>query len=162
MTTELPWTSVGVATCYRGKPLVSTASATAHDTSTANATIVATARAAVLSVANSVVLTMETYGSPWQFPRLSTAIRPLPRQRGNHHGFPRQLLGQFPRTSNRSNFHRHPRPSAAIATEVRGYCHSTRRALVGGKLRRTNHAHGGPWQLLRQFPWKPPWHESLG
>ena len=59
MTAELPWTSAGVATGYRGNPRVSTATAT----------VVATARAAVLSVANSVVPIVATYGRPWQLPR---------------------------------------------------------------------------------------------
>ena len=87
MTAELPWTFAGVAvaTGYRGNPRVSTASATAHGTSTANAAVVATARAAVLSMANSVVPAMATGGNP----------RQLPRQRGNHHGSPRKC----PRTS---------------------------------------------------------------
>ena len=97
MTAELPWTSVGVATGYRGDPRVSTASATAHGTSTANATVVSTARAAVLSVANSVAPTMVTRGSPWQFPRQ----------------FARKFPRQVPRT-----FHGYPRPSAAIATAI--------------------------------------------
>ena len=69
MTAELPWTSVGVATGYRGNPRVSTESATAHGTSTANAMVMATARAAVLSAANFVVSTMATHGSPRQLPR---------------------------------------------------------------------------------------------
>ena len=139
MTAELPWTSVGVATSYRGNSWVSTASATAHDTSTATATVVVTARAAVQSVANSFASIMATHGSS-----------PLPRQ--------------FPRTSNRSNFHGHPWPSGAIAmailryaeitTVVRGYCHGTCRGSVRDKLRRTNHAHGSPWQLPRHFPRK--------
>ena len=108
MTAALPWTSMGVATDYRGNPRVSTARATAHGASTAHATVVATARAAVLSVANSVVPTMATHGRPRQLPR------------------------QFPRTSNHSNFHGHPqqlsrhssdtwqlpRKSAAIATAI--------------------------------------------
>ena len=107
MTAELPWTSVGVATGYRGNRRVFTASATAHGTSTANATLVATARAAVLPVATSVVPTMATHGSPRQLPR----------------HFPRKLRRRF------------PRPSAAIATvthqfprnsaEVRGNCHGS-------------------------------------
>ena len=84
MTAELSWTSVGVATGYRGNLRVSTASATAHGTSTANATFVVTARAAVLSVANPVVPTMAIHGglrhlpgqvSPWQFLRPSAAVR---------------------------------------------------------------------------------------
>ena len=98
MTAELPWTSVGVAKGYRGNSQVSTASATAHGTSTANATVVFTACAAVLStasatahgtstanatvvftacaavlsVANSVVPTMATHGCPWQLPPQSS------------------------------------------------------------------------------------------
>ena len=39
MTATLPWTSVGVATGYRGNPRVSTARATAHGAFTANATV---------------------------------------------------------------------------------------------------------------------------
>ena len=69
MTAALPWTSVGVATGYRGNPRVSTAKAMAYGASTANDTVVATARAACLSVANSVVPTMVTHGSPRQLPR---------------------------------------------------------------------------------------------
>ena len=80
MTAAFPWTSVGVATGYRGTPRVSKARATAHGASTANATVVATASAAVLSVANSVVPTMAIHGHPRQssdtrqLPRKSTAI----------------------------------------------------------------------------------------
>ena len=70
----------GVATGCRGNSRVSTASATAHGTSTVNAT----ACAAVLSVANSVVPTIATHESrrqlPLQFPvAISTAIRGRPR-----------------------------------------------------------------------------------
>ena len=152
MTAALPWTSVGVATGYRGNPRVSTARATAHGASTANATVVATARAAVLSVANSVAPTMATQGSPWQLTR------------------------SFPPTSNHSNFHGRPRPSAAIATailryaaittETRGNCHGNFRgrqttaistAIRGnchGNLPIRGNCHRSPRQLPRQFPRK--------
>ena len=110
ITAELPWTSVGVAMGYRENPRVSTASVTAHGTSTENATVVATARAAVLSVANSVVPTMENHFAaiatavfadvqPKQFPRPSAAVR------GYCHG--NSLI--------RGNCHVRPRKSAAIA-----------------------------------------------
>ena len=107
MTAELPWTSVGAATGYRGHSWVSTASATAHGTSTATATVVATAHATVLSVAPSVAPTMATHGNS----------RPLPRQflrncRGNVHGHPRSLPRQH------GKHHGCPRKSAAIATAV--------------------------------------------
>ena len=88
MTVALASIYVGFAAGYRGNPGASTASATAHITSTANVTFVPTARAAGLSVAYSVVSTMATHGSP----------RHLPRQ------FLRKLSWQF------------PRPFAAIAT----------------------------------------------
>ena len=79
ITATLMWTSVSVATGYRGNLRVSTARATAHCASTANATVVATARAVVLSVENSVVPTMATHGSPRKLPlqfrrRKTTAI----------------------------------------------------------------------------------------
>ena len=167
MTAALPWTSVGVATGYRGNPRVSTARATAHGASTANATVVATARAAVLSVVNSVVPTMATHGSPRQlprqFPRTSTKnVRPLPRQSS----VPRQ----FPRTSNHSNFHGHPRPSAAIATailryaatttKVSGNCHGNFRGrqttaistAIRGNPPIHGNCHGSPRQSSQQFP----------
>ena len=82
-------TSVGVAAGYRGYPRVSTASATAHSTSTENAAVVAKARAEVPSVAHSVVLPMATHGSQWQL-AASPDVQPQ----------------QF------------PRPSAAIATAI--------------------------------------------
>ena len=121
MTAELPWNPVGVAAGYRGNQRVATSSATAHGTSTANITVVATARAAVLSVADSVVSTMATYGSPWQLPR------------------------QFPRMSNRINFHGHPRPSAAIATVTLRY------AAITTEVRRS------PRQLPQHVPRFCPW-----
>ena len=128
MTAAFPWTSVGVTTGYRGNPRVFAAIATAHGTSTANAMVWATARAAVLSAANSVVLTRATHGSsqqlprqrklPFQFPRPSAAIATVTRQSPRNRGRTRQLPRQFPRTSNRSNFHGHPWPYAAIATVI--------------------------------------------
>ena len=120
MTPGLPWTSVGVATGYRGNWRVSTERATVHGASTANATVVATARATVLSVANSVVLAMPTNGRPRRLPR------------------------QLPRTLNHSYIHGHLRPSAAIATailrytavitEIRGNCHGNFRGRQTTKL----------------------------
>ena len=64
MTAAFPWTSLGVATGYRGNPRVSKARATAHGAFTANATVVAEARAAGLSMTNSVVPTMATHRIP--------------------------------------------------------------------------------------------------
>ena len=159
-----------ITTGYRGNSRVSTACAMAHGTSTATATVVATARAAVLSVANSIVSTMATDGSPRKF-CAETAVTISTAIRGYCHGnaaittksrvILRQLPRQFPRTSNRRNFHGHPWPSAAIdaailrcatiTTKVRGYCQSTYRGSVRGKLRHTNHAHGSPRQFPRQF-----------
>ena len=119
--------SVGVATGNRGNPRVPTAStARLMALSPENATVVATARAKVLSVANPAVPTMETQKSSamTKEPSAATAVEfstaisgHCPRQRSNHRGNPRQLSCQFPRTSNRSNFHGHPRPSTAI------HCH---------------------------------------
>ena len=80
MTAEHPWTSASVAKGYRGNPRVSTASATAHDTSTANATVVAIARAAVFPLANSVVPAMPT----------DECSRQWPRPRDNDPGGPRK------------------------------------------------------------------------
>ena len=77
MTAALPWTSVVVATGYRGNPRFSTTRATAHGGP---------------SAANSVVPTMATHGSPRKFhgnfrgrPTTATPTavrghsRPLPR-----------------------------------------------------------------------------------
>ena len=113
MNPELPWTSVGVATGYRGNPYrgnprISTASATAYETSTANATaVVATARAAVLPVANSVY-------QPWQPSEVRGKFHDTFRGncRGIFHNHPRPLPWQ------RGNHHGNPRKSAAIATAV--------------------------------------------
>ena len=125
MTAKFPWTSMGVATDYRGNPRVSTANATAHGTFTTNAMAVAKARVAVLSEANSCVPIMATDGSrrqlprkfrwklPSQFPRpfaaIATVTRPSPRKsadvRGNCHSTSRG------------------RPTAAISTAVCGHCH---------------------------------------
>ena len=140
MTAALPWTSVGVATGYRGNPRVSTARATAHGASTANATVVATARAAVLSVANFVVPTVATHGSPRQlprqFPRTSNHSnfhghpRPLPRQSSDTRQLPRKSAAIATAISADVRPQQFPRPSAAIlrytasATEVHGNCHS--------------------------------------
>ena len=133
MTAALPWTSVGVAKGYRGNPRVSPARATAHGASTANATVVATARAAVLFVTNSVVPTMATQGSP------------------------RQLQRQFPRTSNHSNFHGHPRPLPRQSSDTRQWPRKS--AAVATAIPRTsNHSnfHGHPRQSsdTRQLPRK--------
>ena len=63
--------------------------------------------------------TMATNGRPRQLSRQynfhgNAAI--TTKARGNHHGSPRQLPRRLPWTSNRSNFHGYPWPSAAIAT----------------------------------------------
>ena len=108
MTAALPWTSVGVATGYRGNPRVSTARATAHGASTANATVVTTARATVRSEANSVAPTMATHGSPRRLPRQFP-------QMSNHSNFPgyqRQLSRQS------SDTWHLPRKLAAVATTI--------------------------------------------
>ena len=66
MTVALPWSSVGLATGYRGIrgfPLQGSPLSTVHGASTASAAVVTMARAAVLSVATSVVPTMATHGS---------------------------------------------------------------------------------------------------
>ena len=140
MTAALPWTSMGVATDYRGNPRVSTARATAHGASTAHATVVATARAAVLSVANSVVPTMATHGSPRQlprqFPRTSNHSnfdghpQPLPRQSSDTRQIPRKSAATATAISADVKPQQFPRPSAAIlrhpgiVTQVHGNCHS--------------------------------------
>ena len=143
MTAELPWTSVRVATGYRGNPRVSTASATAHGLFTTNIAVVATARAAVFSVANSVVSTMETHGSSrqlppqfsrklrWKRPRppaaIATATRQSPRTSAEIVAADVQPK-RFPRPSETARGHCHGNPpirgehhgisrnSAAIAT----------------------------------------------
>ena len=125
-----------------------------------NATVVATARAKVLSVANPAVPTMATQKSSamTKAPSAATAVEfstaisgHCPRQRSNHRGNPRQLSCQFPRTSNRSNFHGHPRPSTAIATAILRY------AAITTKVR------GSPQQFpqhVPQFcPWQTPSHQ---
>ena len=75
------------------------------------------------SAATATVISADV--KPQQFSRPSAAIRGHchgnPPIRRNYHGNPRQLPRQFPRTSNNSNFRGHPRPFAAIATEVLRY-----------------------------------------
>ena len=78
MTAELPWTSVGVATGYRGKSGVSTASATAHGTSTQLPRLWPR-HVPPFRPCNSVVPIMATDGS----------LRQLPRH------FPRKLRTEF-------------------------------------------------------------------
>ena len=159
---------MGVPTDYRGNPQVFTASATDHGTSAANATVVATARSRgsfrgelrrtnhenprnsaetdmAISTAirghchGNAAITTEVCGNCHgcfrgrSFEAISTAIRdrprPLPRQSSDTRPLPRKSVG------------------------VRGYCHSTCRGSVGGKLRRTNRAHGRPGA----WPWILPW-----
>ena len=115
LTAELPWTFVGVITGYRGNPRVSTASATRLMTLPRQMPrLWLTPRAAVASVANSVVPTMASHGSPRQLRQEFHGYpRPLLRQRVNHHGSPRLLTRQFPRTSYRTKIttiRGHPRP----------------------------------------------------
>ena len=154
MTAEFPWISVGVATDYRGNPRVFTASATGHGTSAANATVVATARSRGSSRGK---LHRTNNGNPRKSAEtavtISTAIRGyLPRQRGNHHGSPRQLPRQFPRTSNRSNFHGHPRPSASIASAILRY--EVASTEVRGSPRLL------PPHVPRFCPWQTPSYQS--
>ena len=147
MTTALPWTSVGVATGYRGNRRVSTARATAHGASTADCHGCGhgTCRGSVRgklrgtnhgnprkSAAISTAISADV--KPQQFPRPSAATRGHchgnPPILGNYHESPRQLPRQFPRTS--IHIRGHPRPlprqssdtrqlprkSAAIATAI--------------------------------------------
>ena len=144
MTAELPRTSTGVATGYRGIrriPRVSTASAMAHDTSTVNATVVSTTRAAAPSVANFVVPSMATHGSPPHLPR---------RFRGNCRGNFRGRSRPLPRR--RDNHHERPRKSAAISTavslEFSGIPNATISTVIRGRPRPL------PWQIsdARRIP----------
>ena len=114
---------------------------------------------------------------PRQMPRLWTRHVPRFRPwqiRGTNHGNPRKsathLPQPFPRTSNHSNFHGHPRPSAAIATailryaaiatEARGNCHVNFRGrqtnaistAIRGNPPIHGNCHGSPRQSSQQFP----------
>ena len=144
MTTALPWTSVGVATGYRGNRRVSTARATAHGASTADChgcghgTCRGSVRGKLRGTNHvnprksaAIATAISADVKPQQFPRPSAAIRGHchgnPLIRGNCHGNPRPLSGQISADVNPQHF---VRPSAAI-----------------------DNYHGSPRQLPRQFPW---------
>ena len=118
--------------------------------------------AAVYSVSTSIVRTIGTHGNPrhlpWQFPRPSPAIatatcqslRKSAEGRGNCHGSFRGRSIEAISTAIRGHSCLLPRRSSDTRrlprkyVGVRGYCHSTGRGPVRGKLRRTYHAHGRP------------------
>ena len=120
MTAEIPWTSVGVATGYRGNPRVSTAIANAMDVATAHPAFLARGKlrrtnhgylrkSAVIATAASAETALA----------ISAAIR------GHCHGIAAitttEVHGIFHgslRGFNRSDFHGYPRPSAAIPTAI--------------------------------------------
>ena len=178
MTAEFPWNSVSVASGYRRNPRVSTASATAHGTSTVNATVVATARHVPLFC-------------PWQLRRTNHDFlrncrgnfdghpRPLPRQRGNHHGSPRKFAAiamavsmdvqpqQLPRPSTavrghchgnhpmRGKYHGIPQKSAAIATAVSPNVQPQQFPWPSAAVR--GHCHGNCHVNRRKFPLRSRW-----
>ena len=173
MTAEFPWTSVGVATGYRGNPRISAPGFPrqffkAHGTSTANAKVVATARAAVLFGANSVVPTIAAHGSPrrklpWLFSRLSAAIATATRQsprnsaevRGKCQGsfrgrptaeiFTTAIRGRGPLPRQSSNTRQIPRKFV----EVRGNCHGSFRGRPTAAIFRAIRRRPRPWRQQR-------------
>ena len=130
MTVALPWSSVGLATGYRGNPRVSTARATAfhvHGASTASATV--------------------GYGHGTCRGSVHDNLR------GTCHGKPRKYHGNC-----HGIFHGHlhvicrgnPRQSTAKATAFPGNCHGNPPTASAMTIR--GNCHGTPRQLPQQFP----------